>query len=71
MVFGFSGLRAGRSEGMIVHKYLAEIIHLHRPKATAADAFSCKGRDPVLSMVVWILKREVRAFGECLGMYRR
>lgn len=27
--------------------------------------------DPVLSLVVWTLKREVRAFGGCLGMYRR
>ena len=26
---------------------------------------------PALSLVVWTLKREVRAFGECLGMYRR
>ena len=24
-----------------------------------------------LSLMVWILKREVRAFGGCLGMYRR
>jgi hypothetical protein len=24
-----------------------------------------------LSLVVWTLKREVRASGECLGMYRR
>ena len=51
--------------------YLAEIIHLHRPKATAADALSCKKRYPVLSMVVWILKREVRAIRGCLGAYRR
>lgn len=27
--------------------------------------------DPELSLVVWTLKREVRAFGGCLGMYRR
>ena len=26
---------------------------------------------PTLLLVVWILKREVRAFGGCLGMYRR
>jgi hypothetical protein len=24
-----------------------------------------------LMLMVWILKREVRAFGGCLGMYRR
>ena len=28
-------------------------------------------RVPILSLVVWILKREVRAIGGCLGMYRR
>jgi hypothetical protein len=28
-------------------------------------------RVPGLSLMVWILKREVRAFGGCLGMYRR
>ena len=28
-------------------------------------------RRPVLMLVVWILKREVRAFGGCLGMHRR
>ena len=27
--------------------------------------------DPVLSLVVWTLKREVRAIRGCLGMYRR
>ncbi len=26
---------------------------------------------PILLLVVWILKREVRAFGGCLGTYRR
>jgi hypothetical protein len=26
---------------------------------------------PGLMLMVWILKREVRAFGGCLGMYRR
>jgi hypothetical protein len=26
---------------------------------------------PGLSLMVWILKREVRAFGGCLGTYRR
>ena len=29
------------------------------------------GLAPDLSLMVWILKREVRAFGGCLGMYRR
>ena len=28
-------------------------------------------RVPILSLVVWILKREVRAIGGCLGIHRR
>ena len=34
---------------------------------------TCKQGSPYarLSLMVWILKREVRAFGGCLGMYRR
>ena len=32
---------------------------------------SCKASDPALSLVVWTLKRKVRAFGGCLGMHRR
>jgi hypothetical protein len=41
---------------------LAEII---RPHLETAAAYAR------LSLMVWILKREVRAFGGCLGMYRR
>ena len=41
---------------------LAEII---RPRLETAAAYAR------LSLMVWILKREVRAFGGCLGMYRR
>ena len=53
-------------------KYLAEIIHLHQQAtATAEGPPVMQTERPVLSMVVWILKREVRASGECLGMYRR
>ena len=34
---------------------------------------TCKQRSLYagLSLMVWILKREVRAFGGCLGTYRR
>jgi hypothetical protein len=32
---------------------------------------AASGFVPGLSLMVWILKREVRAFGGCLGMYRR
>jgi hypothetical protein len=43
--------------------YLAEIILLIIVKTHRLYAG--------LSLMVWILKREVRAFGGCLGMYRR
>ena len=46
--------------------YLAEIIIVRKTVIFRVGL----GR-PVLSLVVWILKREVRAFGGCLGMYRR
>ena len=43
--------------------YLAEILFIRI--AVGGAGF------PVLLMVVWTLKRELRASGECLGMYRR
>ena len=46
-----------------INDYLAEII-LHAVART-------RSRYAGLSLMVWILKREVRAFGGCLGMYRR
>ena len=47
--------------------YLAEIIII---RITRDDMFDFRDRS-ALSLVVWTLKREVRAFGECLGIYRR
>ncbi len=44
--------------------YLAELNHHTEYKLM-------RSASPVLSLVVWTLKREVRASGECLGMYRR
>ena len=46
--------------------YLAEII-----LSTFSDGCVAGLARPVLSLVVWTLKCEVRAFGGCLGMYRR
>jgi hypothetical protein len=47
--------------------YLAEIIIIRM-----TDDLGCHFGDlPDLPLVVWTLKREVRAFGECLGIYRR
>jgi hypothetical protein len=48
---------------LYTNDYLAELNH-HTEYADASAS-------PVLSLVVWTLKREVRASGECLGMYRR
>ena len=42
--------------------YLAEIIPPHLLQRSLYAG---------LSLMVWILKREVRAFGGCLGMCRR
>ena len=41
-------------------------------RSTMIDA-ECISARPVsgLILVVWVLKREVRAFGGCLGMHRR
>ena len=47
--------------------YLAEIIII---RIARDDMFDFRVVT-ALSLVVWTLKREVRAFGECLGIYRR
>jgi hypothetical protein len=46
--------------------YLAEII-----LSISTCAVKLALGLPALSLVVWTLKCEVRAFGGCLGMYRR
>lgn len=46
------------------------IIHTKRLRFAALPSFG-REIDPALSLVVWTLKREVRATGGCLGMYRR
>ena len=50
----------------ILYKAEKEIIRI----IAALNGVPPRGRSG-LSLVVWTLKREVRAFGECLGMYRR
>ena len=50
--------------------YLAEIIIIRKIGDLPVEV-SLGSNLPVLSLVVWTLKREVRAFGECLGIYRR
>ena len=65
--FGFLALAArqvsgGSDDDRTQEDYLAEFNN----RAIDSDP------DPSgLSLVVWTLKREVRASGECLGMYRR
>ena len=64
--FGFVRFReeaSGSDDDRTQNDYLAELNH-----HTVRTDFSAS---PVLSLVVWTLKREVRASGECLGMYRR
>ena len=64
MVRFFTDLRiSGKRAMLYTNDYLAELNH-HTEYADAVLS-------PVLSLVVWTLKREVRASGECLGMYRR
>lgn len=46
------------------------IIHTKTLRFAALPSFG-QAIDPALSLVVWTLKREVRATGGCLGMYRR
>jgi hypothetical protein len=46
------------------------IIHTEIPSFAALPSFG-QVTDPALLLVVWTLKREVRATGGCLGMYRR
>ena len=50
------------NEDTHVANNLAEII---RPRLLQRSPYAR------LTLMVWILKREVRAFGGCLGMYRR
>ena len=63
-------LRAGRtidaSHKINQNDYLAEIfLRTSGPSGLRRSIYAR------LSLMVWILKREVRAFGGCLGMYRR
>ena len=61
---GLSGQRQRSAPSQINQiDYLAEIIPPRHRKANKRYAG--------LSLMVWILKREVRAFGGCLGMHRR
>jgi hypothetical protein len=43
----------------------ANLAEIYRPRLEQRSLYAG------LSLMVWILKREVRAFGGCLGMYRR
>ena len=59
---GLSGFRAGKA----MRHYRCNIWLRFSPRHYLAIGFYAG-----LSLMVWILKREVRAFGGCLGMYRR
>jgi hypothetical protein len=52
--------------------YAEQIICAGNGSGGSFSAGSDPGRGyAALSLVVWTLKREVRAFGGCLGMHRR
>ena len=71
-VLRLSGFVADRA-GAVTYK--AEInIHTEHTAIHCSAEFRVAlltENDPVLSLVVWTLKREVRAIRGCLGMYRR
>ena len=73
--FGLQRIGYGVRKRFILYFYnnLAEIYHPHREYHARCSAEFRVGlrTNPALSLVVWTLKREVRAFGECLGMQRR
>ena len=45
--------------------YRCNLAEINRPRLEQRSLYAG------LLLMVWILKREVRAFGGCLGMYRR
>ena len=62
-----------------VLRHVREFVEVLRREAALDKQDPVKGRPalpttnrvPNLSLVVWILKREVRAIGGCLGIHRR
>jgi hypothetical protein len=61
ILVGFGQQRSGRR----INKAEKEIIRIIATQSDGSSELSG------WSLVVWTLKREVRAFGECLGMQRR
>ena len=60
------GWRREIDKALYTNDYLAEFNN-----HTVSNDIQALDHLPVLSLVVWTLKREVRASGESLGMYRR
>ena len=74
------GLRLMPEQGVAIEfdrsdrapKYeLRLIIHTKILRLCCSAEFWLKQFNPALSLVVWTLKREVRAIRGCLGAYRR
>ncbi len=79
--YGLDGL----ATGIITNSRLSNIIRtdlafpskyyfdggLKTTRHCSAEFRVSRKTDPVLSLVVWTLKREVRAIRGCLGAYRR
>lgn len=51
--------------GTTMRYYRCNLAEINRPHLVQRSLYAG------LLLMVWILKREVRAFGGCLGMYRR
>ena len=69
-------MREGSPEAYFNNLAEIKIIHTKILRFTALPSFVLVTAfgllaNPVLSLVVWTLKREVRAIRGCLGMYRR
>ena len=68
---GFRGFREEAAGAMRSIDYYAENFYPHHDAGFAEWRPARSGFRSALSLVVWTLKREVRAFGGCLGMHRR
>ena len=55
----------GFRAGVMCALQMMNLAEINRPRLEQRRVYAD------LTLMVWILKREVRAFGGCLGMYRR
>lgn len=65
VVFAGRAPDVGVSKRRYIRRVIIYLAEINRPHLEQCSLYAG------LSLMVWILKREVRAFGGCLGMYRR